>query len=481
MRALARSFALFLLLTAGMCPDKGPDFFGPGTNSPQLGNLTGTVLFGSTPLAGANVTLSGTPEQSMVTPASGVFSFPDLAVATYTITTTVSGYNCPQVGAVIERDKTANVDVQCTPVPGSVTGTVRVGGTPQGDVTVILRQAGTAIRTVPTASNGTYSITGIAPGPYSVEIGPPANTTCGNNPQNVTVISGQAVTANFDCTLIGGSISGTVTVDGQPRAGIAVHATAGSSTVSGVTQSDGTFTLGNLAPGAYAVSIDAATGTACSAITQSATVTAAQNTVVSFTCTTLPGSVSGVVSGLSGQTTTVTVAKADGTVVSAAATNIDGSYLIANIPPGSYKVTVTAPTGKTCSPGNVPVTVQANQTSSASFACQVLTFTVDLDASYRHVVPNVSSEVCVDFNGWPDAQYTLTWTGPGLVGTATRTGVADGDGDAFDRQAINVLGTYNVQITMTFNGVSVTNSVSVVVTPDPGTCPAPSSGVRAQR
>ena len=472
MRALLRSSALVLVLTALKCPDKGSDFFGPSVDAPQTGGLTGTVLFGSTPLAGANVVLSTTPSISVTTPANGTFSFNDLNVGSYSLTTTLSGYTCPTQTAVIQLDKIITLNVPCTPVPGSVTGTVRVNGNPQGGVAVTVKQNGVSKGTGQTAANGTYTIASIPPGAYSVEITPPANTVCSNNPQNVTVLSAQAAAANFDCEILTGSISGTVVVDGQPKAGVQVTVTAGSDKFTQVTASNGTFLFLNLTPRAYVVGVDPPAGSSCAITSQSATVTANQNTAVNFSCASLPGSVSGTVSGVAGELVTVTVQQADGTRVSGVLTNIDGSYSIANIPAGTYTVVVTAPIGKICSAG-VVITVQPGQNASANFSCSVLTFTVDLGVSYRHVIPNVSSEVCVDISAFDDATYTVEWTGPGLIGSGTRSGVADGDGDAFDRQAINVLGTYNVKVTATRNGVTVTNSKSIVVTSDPGTCPAP--------
>jgi hypothetical protein len=216
MRRLTRCFSLLLVAASIACDSKGPEFFLPGATSPQSGNLAGTVLSNSIPLAGANVVLSGTPSRSMVTAANGLFSFTDLTPGPYTITTTLSSYTCLPVNVTVERDQTTPANVICIPVPGSITGTVRVDGIPRAGVDVILTQGATAISSIQTALDGTYTIPNIPPGTYSASITAPANTTCTSNPQNVTVVSAQAAAANFDCTSIGAGLSAMMKDSGSP-------------------------------------------------------------------------------------------------------------------------------------------------------------------------------------------------------------------------------------------------------------------------
>src|SRR6185369_2504791 len=113
-----------------------------------------------------------------------------------------------------------------------------------------------------------------------------------------------------------------------------------------------------------------------------------------------------------------------------------------------------------------------------NFECTTtpIQFTVTLAPSYRHIVAGVSSETCVKITTAQPragASVSVTWTGPGIVGTATRTLTTDANGEVTDRQAINVLGTYGVTVTVTSNGVAVTTTGSVTVGAGAGTCPAP--------
>ena len=92
MRAALKVAAIALVASASWCDGKGPDFFLPGATSPQFGSLSGTVASGATPLAGANITLSGTPARSTTSNSMGIYNFLDLSVGPYSITTTLNGF-----------------------------------------------------------------------------------------------------------------------------------------------------------------------------------------------------------------------------------------------------------------------------------------------------------------------------------------------------------------------------------------------------
>jgi alpha-tubulin suppressor-like RCC1 family protein len=69
-------------------------FSGCGSNGSDLGySITGTILFGGAPLAGATLTLSNGPSSGVaVTDASGNYSFSGLSSGAYTMTPTLAGY-----------------------------------------------------------------------------------------------------------------------------------------------------------------------------------------------------------------------------------------------------------------------------------------------------------------------------------------------------------------------------------------------------
>ncbi|MEO7503207.1 MAG: SdrD B-like domain-containing protein, partial [Gemmatimonadaceae bacterium] len=93
----------------------------------------------------------------------------------------------------------ATADFDCTTAPGAVTGAVRVNTVGQSGVAVTLMQGTTTVGSTTTAAGGTYTISIVQPGTYSVAITAPAGSTCSTNPQPVTVQSSQVAVANFDC------------------------------------------------------------------------------------------------------------------------------------------------------------------------------------------------------------------------------------------------------------------------------------------
>ena len=460
------------------CNEKGVDFFFPGTTSPKTGNLTGLVSSGTVPIIGANVSLS--QSLSTTTNSSGVYNFLDLSVGQYTITTTASGFTCitPTVNVLLDQTVTSNIT--CTPLPGSVTGTVRVSGTGQSGVAVTLMQGTTTIGSATTASGGTYTIANVPPGTYSASVTPPANTTCTPNPQNVTVVTNQAATANFDCTPIPGSVTGVVRVSGTGQSGVVVTLSQGTTTVgTATTSTGGTYTIANVAPGTYSAAIAPPANTTCASNPQSVTVTANAAATANFDCTPLAGAIVGIVrfDGV-GQGGRVVVASQGISTAGTATTAADGTYRISPLAPGTYSVSVTPPVGGSCSPNPQNVTVQANQDATANFDCttpQDFAVTLgDPPPSYRHIVAGVSSETCVGISATPaqpGATWTTMWTGTGTVGTNSRTGTFDASNHVIDRQPITLLGTYQLHVTVVSGSVTRTADASVVVTAAAGTCP----------
>jgi hypothetical protein len=245
------------------------------------------------------------------------------------------------------------------------------------------------------------------------------------------------------------------------------------------TAAGGTYSVANLPPGSYTASITAPANTSCTATSQAVTVTSNQAATANFSCTSLPGTVSGNVFvdmvGRSGVTVTLTQG---GNTIGTTTTGAGGAYSFANVTAGAYTVAITPPANTSCPTSSESATVQANQTTTVNFNCiAVNNFTVDLSnpaPSYRHIVVGVSSETCTGVStspAQPGGSWTTTWTGPGTVGATQRSGVLDASGKAVDRQPINTIGTYNVNASVTAAGTTRSASGSVTVTSSPGTCP----------
>lgn len=92
-------------------------------------------------------------------------------------------------------------------------------------------------------------------------------------------------------------------------------------------------------------------------------------------------------------------------------------------------------------------------------------FTVSVKGSFQHLGPG-SSQTRADgatSPPQPAGTYTITWTGPGIVGSNQRSGVLDANGQFTDTQAINSFGTYTATVTVTSGGSTVTSSTQVTV------------------
>ena len=131
--------------------------------------ISGTMLGGAR--AGMTITLSGTPDRTAVTDASGNYAFTGVANGTYTLTPSLAGFTFSPVDRTVlvsgadltGRDFTAF----------AVAGTHRISGTVSGAVTagVTITLSGTPARTTTTDAAGAWSFAGIADGSYTVTPG----------------------------------------------------------------------------------------------------------------------------------------------------------------------------------------------------------------------------------------------------------------------------------------------------------------------
>jgi outer membrane protein OmpA-like peptidoglycan-associated protein len=165
--------------------------------------------------------------------------------------------------------------------PTSISGTVTVTG--GGNLAGICAEAfhnGTEVASAPSATNGTYTISGIAPGNYDVEFNP---GSCGagnyapqwyNDTGSGTPIAADALavppsvaspaTGINAAVAVGATISGTVTaaVGGSDVGGVcmSITSTDGASGGSATTAGNGTYSVSRFAAGSYTVVADPTCG-----------------------------------------------------------------------------------------------------------------------------------------------------------------------------------------------------------------------------
>ncbi len=231
------------------------------TALPTSGTVAGTILDeGGVPLDGVSVSLSDSGG-STTTDAAGVYSLPSVAVGTYTITVSKSGY-VTQAGPItvgagqsVTSDFTLVADT--TPiVTGNLTGTVTDAdwGDPIDGATLTLSPG--SLQDTSDAS-GAFSISDIAAGAYTLQISAAgyastqaAVTITGNQTTTRAVslvpsanptalITGSVVDAASGATLVGVTIACVPLDAGSPQAT--------------VTDAQGGYRLNSLVAGRYAV------------------------------------------------------------------------------------------------------------------------------------------------------------------------------------------------------------------------------------
>lgn len=296
-----------------------------------------------------------------------------------------------------------------------------------------------------------------------------------------------------------GDIFGRVTVDGSPRSGVTVTLRRGGTVIgTTITDGNGEYKFLELDPGTHAVSIGEVPGADCPG-EQTATVFEDDETEVNFACTTpqpQTGTVTGTVTvngaGESGVTVTLRMGE---TTIGTTTTGTGGTYAFQEVPTGTKTVVITPPSEATCEPAQQDVTVTADGTVTADFACTRSSgdFIVSLTSpppGWNHDMPMDSSLECKVIRttpAQPGATYSAMTTGPtegGASGVLTPqpvTGTLDALGRAELQVRINRLGTYVNVVTVTSGGLQQSATASVTVTSAANSCPLVSSSIRFKR
>ncbi|GGU29446.1 MSCRAMM family protein [Nocardioides albus] len=330
---------------------------------PISGTVSDVSTSGSCPVEDAVLTLVSPYGETLATTspaADGTYSFGEYATQDgYTVRLS-RPESCATVGtaeAVVSNrgndgDPASRADFEVRQViPQPISGTVRDdAGAPVPGATVTLsRPDGTTATTTTDVDGGYlfddndtgtgYSVTLTVPDGYN---GGPDGTTR----SDITVADDPVAGQDFVVNQLA-SVSGTVTGGGNGLGGVQVRLVpaGGGDPITTVTDGDGTYLLDGVPPGDYTAEIDAPEGYS-GATSRPVAVAASDVTGVDFDLT-RPGAVAGQVtdasSGAPVAGVTVTVEGPDGPV--AVTTDDAGGYVVEDLPPGDYTITVTAPDG----------------------------------------------------------------------------------------------------------------------------------------
>lgn len=232
--------------------------------NPDIGTIGGTVVSAQTGagVEGARVELSGTASDAVTTGSDGTFLFNDLEAGDYTVTVNADDFQTVQGEIRLDEGEKADLGqfelvASDSTEAGTLRGTVTNADTgeaiPGATVTLPDRD-----RTTRTASDGSYQLTGVAPGTVTIEV-----TADGFAPssqqvdvaQNTVTLVSPALTPESAQTV---AVAGTVTdnATGDPIAGATVRID-GDDTATTTTDSDGTYRVTGLATGELTLEADA--------------------------------------------------------------------------------------------------------------------------------------------------------------------------------------------------------------------------------
>jgi subtilase family serine protease len=222
------------------------------------GKITGSVAseipaVGRVGLSVAAFNAAGQRVATALLRTDGTFALPDIAAGTYTlrIEGMTQGFSTTQTVTVAGAETVAGVALRL--VPGaSITG--NLGGPSTAGLTVVATTPDGRIFTGVAGADGTYRITGLEPGTYSVGVpGATAFPTV-----QVNSLSEDTYTVDFSLA-VSSQIGGLVlTAGGQPIAGARVILLVnGNPVTSTETNDDGAYTFVLWQPGTYTVQVEA--------------------------------------------------------------------------------------------------------------------------------------------------------------------------------------------------------------------------------
>ena len=175
---------------------------GPGPDLTPVGTVSGTVSIEGSGIAGVSVTLVGATSQSATTDASGGYSFASVEAGSYGVAISdfpadVSFSSVSKTTSITTSGQTATVDFSGSYIrTASIFGEVEAGNTPLAGVPIVATGPEGASNGV-TNSNGSYNLSGLRAGDYTVVMTPPAGYLFDLVSHDVTVGVGMAVEASF--------------------------------------------------------------------------------------------------------------------------------------------------------------------------------------------------------------------------------------------------------------------------------------------
>lgn len=311
------------------------------------GSINGTVTdSGGGAINNATVLLldiAGMIVDDTTTDASGNYSFPSVEPSQYSITVTATNFQSATEGVRVEANNPSTVNFILEPNPGSVQGTVTdsTGDPIAGALVEVLNLAGMVISRTITNATGDYLIDELAPGDYKIRVSKDLFIT---EVLGFTLSAGETEVLNFRILPNPGTLSGKVTdADTSvpiPNTTVQVTNARGVTIATTMTDVNGDYSVTKLSPGIYTVTFIAE---GYGSKTAGAKILSSQTTTLNVGLEKLVGAISGSVSDNTGNPVTGALIEIflNNILVASTTTDGNGSYVINNLIPGAYTVSVS--------------------------------------------------------------------------------------------------------------------------------------------
>ncbi|MFK3677335.1 collagen binding domain-containing protein [Microbacterium sp. NPDC090218] len=318
-------------------------------------DITGSVTDTGAPVPGVTLTLtdaSGTVVGTTTTAADGTYSFPGYVAADgYTVRITPPAGKIPTGATTVAAnlsggDAVADFTLRNI-VPVAVSGRVTdTTGAPIAGVPVMI-----AGQTTTTDADGRYLFDQVPVGTHPATITTPSGYTVDLEPAPVVVPPGSELAiGNVDFRLAENpDLSGAVRANGAGVAGVTVTAVGpGGVTLTRVTDASGAYSFPRLTAGDYEVTMTTPGGfVAASPVSRTEQVAATDVADVDFELARL-GAIDGTVRDDDGAPVADVIVTVTGVGAPQQLTSdADGTFGLGALPPGTYTLTVTPPTGTT--------------------------------------------------------------------------------------------------------------------------------------
>lgn len=317
--------------------------------NPGAGIIVGTVIDSSTnnPIAGASIKVFQgiTLVASVLTDTNGQYVIEGVASDTYLVSANANNYRLQIKGTAVTAHSATVVNFNLNSNPGTIAGQVidAVTSNPISGATINVYIDQVLVASAITDPNGNYQIPNLVPEDFTVNASKPNYQT---QTLGATVSANTTTIVNFSLLSNPGAIVGQVkdSLTSNPIVGAKISVLSGMTVIgTSLTDSNGGYTIGQLAPGQYTVIANA--GRDYQIGIQGAAVIASSVTVVNFALQPDPGIIAGTVTNATNgnpiQGTTILVFSRF-TVVASTLTDANGSYSIAGLAPGNYTVVAKA-------------------------------------------------------------------------------------------------------------------------------------------